>query len=108
MGATYNIPTPYGAFTLAAQYSYNSGFYFAPDNRVKQPAFSMVNSSVEWLEPDGRWGLRLWGKNLANEKIVSYNSEQAFGDLYAPAPPLTFGGNVIFHFGALMKARKGP
>jgi iron complex outermembrane receptor protein len=99
VGGVYTIPSDVGDFSLQGEYSYNSGYYFAVDNRVKQPAYSMVNASVEWTAPSKRWSLRFWGKNLANAKISTYFSEAAYGDFSGPAAPLTFGAELSMHFG---------
>jgi iron complex outermembrane receptor protein len=99
LAAVYLIPTAMGNISLSTQYVRSSGFYFATDNRVKQPAYGLLNATGEWKAPTEVWGIRLWGKNLTRAKVVSYSGETAYGDVYSVTPPLTFGADLLFHFG---------
>ncbi len=85
-----------GDYSANLSYYCNDGFYWDPDNRLRNPTYHLVNSSVDWTSHDRRWNLRLWGKNLLKQKYYSYESAAAVGDEGSPAPPLTFG----FTFGA--------
>jgi iron complex outermembrane recepter protein len=99
LAAAYTLPTAVGSFTLTALYSVNSGYFFEPDNRVKQPEFNIVNATLEWKTLSQAFGVRLWGKNLTDAEYVSFNTENAFGDQYSVSPPRTYGFDLLYHFG---------
>ncbi len=41
----------HGPLALTATYSYNSGFYYEPDNRLHQGAYGLLNASIAWHGP---------------------------------------------------------
>jgi iron complex outermembrane receptor protein len=96
--ASYVIPASIGSFDVVAGGYYNSGFYWNPDDRIKQPVYMLVNASATWTAPKANWDARLWGKNLTSRRYYSYETDQEFGDDASPAPPLTYGINVGYHF----------
>ncbi len=79
-------------------WAYNSGFYWAVDNRLKQPKFSLFNAQVMWTAPEDRWNIRIWGRNLSNKKYLLTINENGTGDIGAPSPGRTYGASVGFHF----------
>jgi iron complex outermembrane receptor protein len=58
----------------------------------------VVNSSLKWNAPGGRWWLRLWSDNLFNKQYFSVAQETAYGNVGIPAPPRTYGLTVGGHF----------
>jgi len=96
--ASYVIPASIGSFDFVAGGYYNSGFYWNPDDRIKQPVYTLVNASVTWTAPKADWDVRLWGKNLTGRRYYSYETDQEFGDDASPAPPLTYGISIGYHF----------
>ena len=96
--ASYTIPVSFGSFDVVAGDYYNSGFFWNPDDRVKQPAYALVNASVTWTAPRADWDVRIWGKNLTDRRYYSYETDQEFGDDASPAPPLTYGITFGYHF----------
>jgi iron complex outermembrane receptor protein len=94
----YAFGAAFGKLDFVAGDYYNSGFYWNPDNRVRQPSYSLVNASAAWTANDGRWDVRLWGKNLLSRRYYSYATDQAFGDDASPAAPLTYGLTFGCHF----------
>ena len=92
VGLRYERETEIGTFNFSALYSYNDGFYWDPDNRLREPSFSIVNSSVKWTAPSGKWNATAWVRNLLDEK---YNllaaGTSVVGDFAAPAAPRTMG-----------------
>lgn len=95
LSAQYRVPTPIGAIVLAGAYSYNDGFYFDPRNRVRRPAFSLVNSSLSW-EMSPHWTVKVWGQNLGNKHYYADIQPGNAGDEYYPAAPRTFGATVRY------------
>jgi iron complex outermembrane receptor protein len=92
--AEYAVQTGVGKLTVSASFGYNNGWYAEPDNRLKQPAYGLLNASVSWSSRDGVYGIRLWGKNLANSQYVVALASQSNGDFAQYAPPRTFG--IVF------------
>lgn len=86
-----------GDLSLSAMYSYNDGYYFESDNRIRQKAYSIVNGSLEY-QATKLWAIELWGKNLTNEKYSPQALGTALGDLTIVSPPRTYGLNVKFSF----------
>jgi iron complex outermembrane recepter protein len=79
-------------------WAYNDGFYWAVDNRLRQPAYSLFNAQVMWVEPNGHYNLRVWGRNLSNTKYLVSLNENGTGDEGAPAIGRTWGVSFGYHF----------
>lgn len=79
-------------------YSYNGSFFWAVDNRIKQPPVNMVNAQIQWTSASEKWWLRFWGKNLLDEKYAVAFNENGSGDIITPAPPMTYGATIGFDF----------
>lgn len=91
LNANYLVPTTErGNVTLSANYVYNSGFFWEPDHRIQQNAFGLLNGQVSWTLPNGKYHVRVWGKNLTGKKYNLYVST-SINDIASPAPPRTFG-----------------
>ena len=56
--ATYTLASPIGTFVLNATDYYNDGYYWSPENRLRQNPYDLLNASVEW-SPSAHWGLTL-------------------------------------------------
>ncbi|MGE4430322.1 MAG: TonB-dependent receptor [Sphingobium sp.] len=98
LSPSYGIDTDMGRFDISATYVYNSGFFWEPDNRIKQPSYSLLSGQIGWTEKDGHLGVKAFAKNLTNEKYALWMVAFAFGDEYAAAPPRTYGVEVNFKF----------
>lgn len=96
--ASYDVPTDVGNFSASAIYSYNSGFYWAADNRIREPSYSLLNASLEWTASNGIVGVALWGRNLTKAKynVVAITSNT--GDVGSPGAPRTYGVTLKAHF----------
>jgi iron complex outermembrane receptor protein len=90
LSAQYKLPTSIGRFTLGGTWNYNDGFYYDPQNRLRNPSYNQVNANLTWEPEDGKW-VRLWVNNLLDERYYSTIQPSNFGDLYFPAPPRTYG-----------------
>lgn len=99
LGASYTVPvSETGEVRLSALYSYNSGYYFEPDNKWKQGAFSLINASVEY-KPTENLGIELWGRNLGNkEYAVQMLSSSGLSVSQGLGAPRTYGVNLNFSF----------
>jgi iron complex outermembrane recepter protein len=100
----YRVPISMpGTLRANVTYAYNGGWFANPDNRLKQPEYSVVNASLNWSSPDYRYRVSLWGKNLSNANYAIFGTEQANGDNIYYAPPRTFGLTGTVNFGSLAK-----
>ncbi len=98
LGGSYTMPAgPAGEVRLSANYSYNDGYYFEPDNRMKQPSYSLVNASVAY-NAYRNWGVELWGRNLTDKRHYIQKSGSALGDTAVRAAPRTYGINLSYSF----------
>jgi iron complex outermembrane receptor protein len=96
---TYSIPlSDLGEIVLSATVSYTAGFNFEPDNRLYQPAYTLVNASAAWDAPAKDWNVRLWAKNLTNKAYTTAEYSQSNGDYAIYAPPRTYGITVSRRF----------
>lgn len=76
---------------LNVSYAYNDGFFWEPDNRTHQDAYHLVNTQIKWTAPNEKYSVRVWARNLLDEKYFAHVAEQALGDLAAAARGRTFG-----------------
>lgn len=97
LGAVYVLPTPVGPFDIAADFYHNDGFYWDPANQVRQPTYSLVNTSIGWTNQSQKFGIRLWGKNLTGATYYSIGVAQTLGEDFSPAPPRTYGVTLSAH-----------
>lgn len=96
-GIDYAISTAIGGFLFNVDYYHNSGFYWEPDNFLRQTSYGLLDARIKF-EPTEKFAFTVWGKNLIDEHYASQALTQAgpAGYPYIAAPPLTFG--VSFEF----------
>jgi len=97
LSAEYLKPSQVGPFDIAADFYHSDGFYWDPANQLRQPTYSLFNTSIGWMNPQGRFGVRLWGKNLGGARYYSYAIAQTLGQDFSPAPPRTYGVTISAH-----------
>ena len=88
-----------GELGLYGGISYNSGIFFDPNNRVRQPAYALVDAELSF-GPDALRGARIvvWGKNLTNKAVLQSVLESAIADSVSYADPRTYGVRLEFRF----------
>lgn len=91
ISANYTIPIGSNEITANISYSYNDGFYWEPDNRIRQPSYHLVNTQLSWVSSEESYSVKLWTRNLLNEKYLYQVFEQGPGDFALPAPGRTYG-----------------
>lgn len=91
VAADYAMSAGGGTLNVNANESYNSGYYWNPDDRLRQPAFALLGGYVKWTDGEGKWSYRLWGNNVTSRHYYTYEDAFAFGDIYSPAMPATYG-----------------
>lgn len=96
----YSIPLTSGKIDLSVDGNYNSGFYWDPDNFLKQKSFFLLGASASYTFPGENLSIRGWAKNLTNKKHYNGQSEQSanFGNPASPAEPRTYGVSVGLNF----------
>ncbi len=95
----YEVPAgQFGTFGLSGTWAYNDGFFWTPQNAVRQEAFSLVSAQLYLTSPDERWRLRIYGRNLLDEEHFIYVSRGGSNNAGAAAPPRTFGAAVSASF----------
>jgi iron complex outermembrane recepter protein len=96
--ANYALRLPTATLDLNASYSYNSSYYWEPDNRLSQPAVNLVNVAAIWRPTSASWDVKLWAKNLLSEKYYVAAQSTPFGDQASAAAPLTYGITFGVHY----------
>ncbi len=96
--ANYALRLSGATVDLNASYSYNSSYYWEPDNRLTQPAVSLVNVAAIWRPTSASWDVKLWAKNLLSEKYYVAAQSTPFGDQGSAAAPLTYGVTFGVHY----------
>jgi iron complex outermembrane recepter protein len=89
--ADYTTAVAGGMLDVNLNESYSSGYYWDPDNRLRQPAFALLGGYVKWTDGEGKWSYRLWANNVTSRHYYTYENAFAFGDIYSPAMPATYG-----------------
>jgi outer membrane receptor protein involved in Fe transport len=94
----YQVPTHAGTFHMNATDYYSNGYYTAPDNIPRQPAYDIVNASLLWVTPAERYSVRFWGRNLFNKAVASAINESAIATLVHYQAPRSYGVTVAAEF----------
>lgn len=72
-------------------YSYDDGWFGESDNRLRQPAYSLINASLTIGTLADTYSIKLWARNLLNKDYAVALASQTNGDFIQWAPPRTFG-----------------
>lgn len=100
-GLDYEVDSDIGVFVFGANVSYRSGFPWEADNVAEEPSLTLVNAGVS-LAPSAleNVSVRVWAKNLTNEKYLSNLLTQTgpAGFLTSPAEPRTWGVELSYSF----------
>lgn len=99
IGFDYVLRSAIGEWTFTADFAHNSGYYFEPDNFLKQQSFNLISGQIK-LRPTDNLAVRVFGRNLANEKIMARGSSTAgyIGFNYQAAEPRVYGVGLDFNF----------
>ena len=97
-GATYIMPVgETGEVRFTGLWSYNSGYYFEPDNRVEQSDYHLLNASVEY-RPTEQLGLEFFVRNLTDTDYAVQKISTGTGTTQVNGAPRTYGVNLKFDF----------
>lgn len=80
-------------------WAHTSRIYWEVDNRLTQAPTDIVNAQLSFGSMDEAWRIRLWARNLTDEKYFSTVSSAPTGDLGSPAAPRAYGVTLDFKFG---------
>lgn len=96
---SWESETDWGKFGASGNLKYNSGFYFNPDNSIKQGAYAVANAQV-FIEPTALRGLRLslYGKNLTQKDYLSSVLESVLSSIVSYSAPRQYGIQADFKF----------
>lgn len=96
----YEIPVDFGVFGLSANVFYSDKYYWDFENRISQPAYSLVNAEVSYKtsEADDALRVALWVKNLFNTVVYTQVLTSAEGDTVSFDPPRVFGITLSKNF----------
>jgi iron complex outermembrane receptor protein len=91
VAAEYDAPLSGGNLETTLGVYQNGGFYWNPDNRLRQNAYELTSGQIKWWAPGGRYFVRVHAENVFNTKYFTYASGEPTGDLSAAALGRTFG-----------------
>ena len=99
LGADYSMPLDGGSsIDFAVNYYHTAKFYWDPDNRDQQSAYSITNASATWNAPSGRWRAQLYVHNLFDKRYAIYINQSLSNYSSSPAEPRTVGAFVAVDF----------
>jgi iron complex outermembrane receptor protein len=87
----YIVAVAGGMLDVNLNESYNSGYHWNPDDRLRQPAYALFGGHLKWTDGEGKWSYRFWGNNVISRHHYTYEDALAFGDIYSPSVPATYG-----------------
>lgn len=94
---TYAVPVPRGDLDLSGGVSYKSTTYQfeIPNPYLDQPAYALLDASLVYHAPGGRWTLGVYGKNLADIRYKTSGYTYVAANPVTGALSYTSGGNLI-------------
>lgn len=98
---TYDLPTSSGDFSFTASWTRAGNFFWEAGNQpyAKQPKTNIVAASAQWSLLGDAFSVRIWGRNLTNEKYATYAANSTTsGYKYSPAEPRTYGVTLSAHY----------
>ena len=94
LGFNYHQDLLGGRIEVAGNAYFSSEMFADVSNRIRQPAYEIVNGSVTWHSPGDRYFVRVFGENLTNQVYALGWSLGSFGDATQVAKPRWFGGTI--------------
>lgn len=97
VSGTYTHALPVGSLEANLTVSYSDTFFWHVDNRLKQPAFAIVNGRLSW-DMSEMLKFTVFGDNLTNQRTELYVREATVGDFASYSRPRTYGFAVSAKF----------
>lgn len=99
LAADYEHRLSSGSLNFNVTANYNGDYRFEADNFLRQPAYTLINSSVRWTLPGNKVTVSVFGRNLLNEHVITQATTQALGYPTAYSnTPRSFGAAVETKF----------
>lgn len=91
IGFFYSVPLNSGEILLEGSARYVGGQFIGASNFFKIPSYTLVSGGIGWTSENKRFGVRIWGDNILNEKYDLPYSESGVGVFRNPGQPRTYG-----------------
>ena len=92
IGLTYNHLLAEKARVYGgANYYYTDDIPWEPSGRVVTDAYGVLNGTLGYTLPGGRYSIEVYGRNLTDERYANYVVPSANADRTSYAPPRTYG-----------------
>ncbi|SCW80281.1 iron complex outermembrane recepter protein [Sphingobium faniae] len=99
LGADFSVPIGAGTFGASANYYYNDGFYWEPDQSFVEPSYDVINAQIYYaFGAEEQFRIRAFGRNLGNTHYGIAGFASAVGNMYSYAAPRTYGVGFNFKF----------
>ncbi len=104
IGINYETETANGVLRIRGEVYHQDEVFFTEWNRpdAAQDSHQLINARLDYEFSNSAWTASLWGRNLADEEVISNNIITA--PLYdslrvgSVLPPRTFGASVSYRF----------
>lgn len=100
--AEYQSGPVIGDWTMSARVDANySGKYYtelAYFETLTQDEYILLNASVQFASPDGRYAISLIGKNLTDQHILAWGLEAGPSQFVTPNPPREIGIRASYRY----------
>jgi len=104
----YTKQTNIGALDANLAWHHSQMYFFQADNGrgqqppsspsfAAQPVLNLFDGSLGWTALNGKWEVRLWGRNLSNVKYSDFTFETAPATQISAAPPRQYGITFTAH-----------
>ena len=104
VSVSYEFDVSEGALRAFLGATYTDESFFSADNieRLKGKSVWELNGNLNYVFPDERLAISVWGRNLTDEKYVSHGFDASgLGyDQLVASQPRTYGINFTYTFGA--------
>lgn len=98
LAATYEHEFAFGTVGASANLYHADDVPLEQSGRVRQPAYTQINAQFSLSPANTNFKFTVWGKNLADEKVIQGSFFTGAGDQVSYAPPRTFGGTIGYAF----------
>lgn len=97
LGATYTVPLgDESELRFTANYAHKSSYFFEADNVLVQPAYDVVNASVEY-KLNEHAAIEFYARNIFDE-LYNVQETTSAGITALAGPPRQYGANFKFNF----------
>jgi iron complex outermembrane receptor protein len=100
VGLEYSMPLQSWKLTFRGDASYQDKYFVENLNLAYMPSRTLLNLNVSLADPDNRWNVSLWGKNVTDEVYASSAFAVSVINQYIPAlgDGRTFGLTANYRF----------